>query len=104
MKLPGQWETNAAVNSSISDIIKYNLSDDYFKSYDARVKNLSLKDIQTVSQQVVKPDDVNWFMVGDKAKIAEKLTTLGFDAIIEIDADGNQINPQVQDKEKEIKN
>jgi predicted Zn-dependent peptidase len=104
MKLPGQWETNAAVNSSVSDIIKYNLSDDYFKSYDERVKNLSLKDIQTVSKQVVKPDDVNWFMVGDKAKIAEKLTTLGFDAIIEIDADGNQINPQVQDKEKEIKN
>ena len=104
MKLPGQWETNAAVNSSVSDIIKYNLSDDYFESYDARVKNLSLKDIQTVSKQVVKPDDVNWFMVGDKAKIAEKLTTLGFDAIIEIDADGNQINLQVQDKEKEIKN
>ena len=30
---------------------------------------------------MVKPEAVNWFMVGDRAKIADKLDKLGFDAI-----------------------
>ena len=51
-----------------------------------------------------KPDAVNWFMVGDRAKIASKLDELGFDNIIEIDADGNPIEPTVKDPEIEIKN
>ncbi len=104
LQLPGQWETNASVNSSLANIVKYELPDDYYKKYDSNVKNLSLADITEVSKDVVKPDAVNWFMVGDKSKIAEKLSTLGFDAIIEIDADGKQINPQVKDDEKELKN
>jgi hypothetical protein len=43
-------------------------------------------------------------MVGDKAKISEKLNELGFDNIIEIDADGNPINQFINAKiEKDIK-
>ena len=51
-----------------------------------------------------KPDAVNWFMVGDRAKIASKLDELGFDNIIEIDADGNPLEATVKEPEKEIKN
>jgi len=104
MKLPGQWETNAAVNNSLSEIVKYNLPDDYFQKYGDNVKNLTLKDVQSISKDIIKPNEVNWFMVGDKAKIIEGLEKLGFDAIIEIDADGNQINPKIKNEEKDIKN
>lgn len=92
LKLPGQWETNAAVNSSLYNLVKYNLPDDYYQKYDANVRSLSLNELQNVSKKVVKPNAVNWFMVGDKAKISDKLNDLGFDNIIEIDADGNPIN------------
>ena len=104
LSLPGQWETNAAVNNSVVNMVKYGLSDDYYKTYDSNVRNLSLSDIKKVSNQVVKPSEVNWFMVGDRAKIAEKLDELGFDAIIEIDADGNPINPPMEEIKKDIKN
>jgi zinc protease len=104
MKLPGQWETNAAVNNSLSEIVKYNLPDDYFQKYGENVKNVSLKDVQSISKDIIKPNEVNWFMVGDKAKIIEGLEKLGFDAIIEIDADGNQINPKIKNDQKDIKN
>ncbi|HSQ46270.1 MAG TPA: pitrilysin family protein, partial [Lutibacter sp.] len=104
LKLPGQWETNGAVNSSLYNLVKYNLPDDYYQKYDANVRSLSLNELQSVSKKAVKPNAVNWFMVGDKAKISDKLNELGFDNIIEIDADGNPINQFVNAKiEKDIK-
>ncbi len=104
LKLPGQWETNASVNGSVANLVKYGLDDDYYQKYDASVRDLSLKDIQNVSEKVIKPDAVNWFMVGDRAKIVDKLDELGFDAIIEIDADGKPILPALKEKKNDIKN
>ncbi|WP_281543097.1 insulinase family protein [Maribacter aestuarii] len=104
LSLPGQWETNSSVNSSVVNLVKYDLPDDYYQSYDQSVRNLSLKDVQEVSKMVVKPDAVNWFMVGDRSKVADKLDELGFDAIIEIDADGNPKMPAMKTPEKDLKN
>jgi zinc protease len=104
LKLPGQWETNSSVNSSVANLVRYNLPDDYYQLYDQNVRNLSIDDIQKVSKQVVDPTAVNWFMVGDRAKIAGKLDELGFDNIIEIDADGKLIVPSIKTPEPEIKN
>jgi predicted Zn-dependent peptidase len=104
LKLPGQWETNSAVNSSVASIVRYGLDDDYYQTYDDEVRKLSLADIREVGATVVQPDAVNWFMVGDRAKIAAKLDEIGFDAIIEIDADGNPINTTIKEPAVEIKN
>ncbi|MDO9039110.1 MAG: pitrilysin family protein [Lutibacter sp.] len=104
LKLPGQWETNGAVNSSLYNLVKYNLPDDYYQKYDSNVRSLSLNELQSVSKKAVKPNAVNWFMVGDKEKISSKLNELGFDNIIEIDADGNPINQIINaKKDKDIK-
>ena len=104
LSLPGQWETNASVNNSVVNMVNYNLPDDYYQKYDANVRNLSLAEVKAVGQQAIRPGDVNWFMVGDRAKIASKLDELGFDAIIEIDADGNPKMPAVKAPEAKIKN
>ena len=104
LKLPGQWETNSSVNRSVSNLVKYKLPDDYYQKYDGNVRNLSLDDIRSVSKKVVRPDAVNWFVVGDRAKIASKLDELGFDNIIEIDADGNPITPAIKNSDIEVKN
>ncbi len=104
LKLPGQWETNASVNNSVANLVRYELPDDYYQKYDQSVRNLSLEDVHSVSKSIVSPDDVNWFMVGDRAKIVDKLDQLGFDAIIEIDADGNPLKPAIKEPKKEIKN
>ncbi|MEE1961467.1 pitrilysin family protein [Allomuricauda taeanensis] len=104
LKLPGQWETNSSVNSSVRNLVRYNLPDDYYQTYDQSVRNLSVDDIKQVSNQVVKPEKINWFMVGDRAEIINKLDALGFDNIVEIDADGNPKNPAVKPIETDIKN
>jgi len=38
LKLPGQWETNGAVNNSLYNLVKYNLPDDYYQTYDESVR------------------------------------------------------------------
>ncbi|MGB5402799.1 M16 family metallopeptidase [Robiginitalea sp.] len=104
LKLPGQWETNSSLNSSVRSMLRYGLPDDYYDTYDQSVRNLSLEDIKGVGNAVVKPEEVNWFMVGDRAKIISKLDALGFDEIIEIDADGNPVVPAMREQDTDIKN
>lgn len=97
LQLPGRWETNNAISSSIEEIYKYNLSEDYFKTYDQSVRNLTLGDVHKTSNQLMQPDNLTWFVVGDKEKILPGLKELGFDEIIEIDADGNYIKPYAEE-------
>ena len=93
MQLPGQWETNRAVRQSLGTMNKYGLSDDYYKTYEGKVRSMTLEDVRKVSKQLVDPAKLNWFAVGDKDKIIEGLKQIGFDEIILIDADGNPLQP-----------
>ncbi|MDW7690451.1 pitrilysin family protein [Flammeovirgaceae bacterium SG7u.111] len=94
LQLPGQWETNGSVASSLNNYVKYKLSDDYYKTYDQKVRNLTLEEVQKLSKQVVLPENLNWFVVGDKEKILSSLEEVGFDEIVILDGDGNPIQPE----------
>jgi zinc protease len=86
----GMWETNGAVNSSARQLVKYNLPDDYWQKQEAAVRALTLADAHKVAKSVVKPDQMAWFIVGDKAKITESLKTLNLE-IIELDTNGKVV-------------
>jgi zinc protease len=94
MQLPGRWETNGAVNSSIVEILKYGLPEDYYKTYDRSVKGLTLQDVQKVAKQVVAGEKLTWFVVGDREKVMSGLKELGFNEVIEIDPDGNPLTTE----------
>jgi zinc protease len=86
----GMWETNGAVNGSVRQLVKYNLPDTYWQNQEAAVRALTLKDAHNVAKNVVKPDQLSWFIVGDKSKVLEPLKALGLE-IIEIDANGKVV-------------
>jgi predicted Zn-dependent peptidase len=88
LQLPGMWETNSSVRNSVETLVKFGLSNDYYNTYDAKVRNLTLPELQQISKEVIIPNHFTWFVVGDKAKIKSGLTELGYE-IIELDADGN---------------
>ena len=90
LQLPGMWETNNSVAGSIVEQVKFNLGDDYYKTYDAKVRKLTQDELVQMSKTIVKPDLVNWFVVGDKSKILDGLKQLNYE-IIEVDADGNPV-------------
>lgn len=87
LQLPGQWETNNAVMSSLNNQIKYDLDNDYYKTYDQKIRNLSLEDVHMLSKKIVRPEDMAFFVVGDKEKVLEGLEELGLQ-IIFVDANG----------------
>lgn len=90
LQLPGMWETNSSVAGSLNEKVVFNLSDDYFKTYDLKVRNLTRDELQQVESQVIKPEQVVYFVIGDKSKIIDSLKETGYE-IIEVDPDGNVI-------------
>jgi len=97
LSLPGRWETNAAVLRDIGEIVTYDLPDDYWDIYPDSVRGLSLKQINDVAGQAIKPDNLTWVVVGDREKIESRIRELELGAITEIDADGNIITPTAAD-------
>ena len=89
--LPGQWETMAAVQASLGEIVRFGLADDYFQKYSGRVQKLTMDDLARAAKKVVHPEAVTWVVVGDRAQIEPKLRELGYGPITVIDVDGNVI-------------
>ena len=89
--LPGQWETMAAVQASLSEIVRYGLPDDYFQKYSGRVQKLVIEDLAKAAKKVVHPEAVTWVIVGDRAQIEPKIRELGLGEIVVLDVDGNVI-------------
>ena len=89
--MSGMWETNAAVNGSVRDLVKYNLSDDYWQKYGGKVQALTLKDVQMTAKSIVQPGNLGWFLAGDASKTLPGLQQLGME-VIQIDANGKVVS------------
>ena len=91
LNLAGTWETMGSVGGSLSEMITYNLPEDYFQTYSGRIKNLSLDQIQLTAKGTLEPDNLVWVVVGDKEKIEAGLRELGYD-IMFLDSDGKLVD------------
>jgi zinc protease len=92
LSLPGKWETMGAVSSSINNIVRYGLPENYYDTFATNVNNLKLNDITGAARQLIHPDQLVWVVVGDKDKIENNIRELGYGNIHYIDADGNVID------------
>ncbi len=91
LSLPGRWETAAAVASSVSEIVRFGLPDDYWNTYADQVNALDVAAVTKAAHEVVKPGRLVWVVVGDRAKVEQGMRELGLGDIILIDADGNPV-------------
>lgn len=89
LSLPGYWETMRSVLGSLTSIVKYNLPDDYYKTYPDKLRSLSLDEINKVANRVIHSDKLVWVVVGDRSKIEKDIRQLNFGDIYFIDSDGN---------------
>ncbi len=96
LTLAGQWETNNAVEGSISQIVQYNLPDDYFDTYTERIQALNVSQVSAAAQQVVKPGNLVWVVVGDRSLIESKIRDLNLGEIFVMDSNGNVIDGGTQ--------
>ena len=95
LSLPGRWETAAAVLRDIGEIVTFDLPDDYWDTYADSVLNVSAGQIGTAADAVIKPDNLIWVIVGDRAKIESRIRELELGDITLLDQDGNELQPTV---------
>ncbi|MEQ9561157.1 MAG: insulinase family protein, partial [Woeseiaceae bacterium] len=69
LSLPGRWETGAAVLRDIGEIVDFDLPDDYWDTYASSVRNLSTEQVDDAADEVIKPANMIWVVVGDRQKI-----------------------------------
>lgn len=91
LRLPGAWETMHRVSGAMSEIVRFGLPDDYFKTYPARIHALTRDALSNGAHSVVHPDNLVWVIVGDRARIEAPLRELGFGEVKFLDADGKPV-------------
>ncbi|MEM9173515.1 MAG: pitrilysin family protein, partial [Pseudomonadota bacterium] len=91
LSLPGRWETIGAVSGSLSEMVRFNLPDDYWNTFADQTRQLTLDAVNEQAQRVLKPDSMIWVVVGDRAKIEGPIRELGFDRIEMIDTNGDSV-------------
>jgi len=86
--MAGLWETMNAVEGSLDQLVKFGYPDDYFKKYPAVVSSLTWDDLNNAAKRIMKPDQIQWVIAGDRVKIEPKLKELGISNIHCVDGDG----------------
>ncbi|MDH5738474.1 MAG: insulinase family protein, partial [Gammaproteobacteria bacterium] len=81
LSLTGRWESASSVLRSLSEIVQYDLPDDYFQHYAGEIAGLSQEDITRSARNIILPDRMVWLLVGDREKILAELTSAGFGAV-----------------------
>ena len=88
LKLPGSRETLDALGQSIIDVVQFGLPDDYYDTYAGKVRALKTSDLDQSAKEVVRPDNLIWIVVGDRAKIEAGVRELNLGEFRLMDTDG----------------
>ncbi len=89
LALPGLWETSGSVAGSILDLVQYDLPEDYYDTYPDKVRSLNVDTITSAAEEVLRPNDLIWLIVGDLKMIQPSIQELGYGPVILLDTEGN---------------
>jgi zinc protease len=73
---PRTFETPEQMANRLTDIVLYNLPDDYFNNYIARVRAVKLEDVNRVANRYLDPSKMAILVVGDRKVIEPGLRSL----------------------------
>ena len=87
-RLPGQNETTGRLLSSITELVRYDLPDNYWDTFVERINGLTVEQIQTTAQQTIDPKRMTWIVIGDLSRIEQKVRDLDLGEVVVLDASG----------------
>ena len=87
---PRGFETPDQISSRLTDVILYGLPDDYFNNYIARVRAVTLEDVNRAANRYLDPSKMAILVVGDRRVIEPGLRSLTdvAESITVLDAEG----------------
>jgi zinc protease len=92
LRLPGSRETTGQLGNSIAEIVRFGLRDDYWDTYTPKVRALTRADMSAAAERLLRPDNMVWIVVGDRAKIEEGVRELNLGDMKLIETDGNPLS------------
>ena len=78
LRLPQRFETVVDVTARLSELVLYDLPDDYFATYVERVMAVTAEDVQGAARRHLDPERMVVVVAGDREAIEPPLRRLGF--------------------------
>jgi hypothetical protein len=72
-------------------IALYHRPDDYVQTLKSRIESQSDKAVQAAADEVIKPDELTWVIVGDLKKIGPSVRALKLGPVQVLDTDGKPV-------------
>jgi zinc protease len=91
-----RFESQFALLGMLQDISNYDMSKTYIADEENIVREMTLERHKELANKYLDANKMGYLVVGDAATQFEKLKELGFDEVILIDNDGNEIKPVKQ--------
>ena len=87
-----RFETLAQVAGEIAELEGYGLSTDELARYPERIESVTLDQLETAAAKYLDTDEAILIVVGDAAKIAPGVSSLGFGELKRLDTEGEPID------------
>ena len=81
---PGRFDTTFAMSGALSDLVRYNLPDDYFATYQGKIESVKADAVNAVAAKYLLFDKMTILVVGDESKVKEGLKSLPYGANLEV--------------------
>jgi zinc protease len=91
-----RFESQFALLGMLQDISNYDMSKTYIADEENIVREMTLERHKELANKYLDANKMGYLVVGDAATQFEKLKELGFDEVILMDNDGNEIKPVKQ--------
>jgi zinc protease len=91
-----RFESQFALLGMLQDISNYDMSKSYIADEEKIVREMTLERHKELSNKYLDAKKMGYLVVGDAATQFEKVKELGFDEVILMDKDGNEIKPVKQ--------
>ncbi|MAA74294.1 MAG: peptidase M16 [Salinisphaeraceae bacterium] len=85
--LPGDNETTSDVAGSLSNLLIFDLDDDYYDQYTQMVQALNPTQVMGAARVMVDPEQLTWVVVGDLEQIEDPVRALKFGEVTVLDDD-----------------
>ncbi|HWF45618.1 MAG TPA: pitrilysin family protein [Bryobacteraceae bacterium] len=94
LELAGARENMAAVGSAIRDLVEYDLPENYWDTYAAKVRAVTLGEVNDEAKTLIDPDKFIWVIVGDRSKIEDGVKSLNIGPLHHLRPDGTESSDQ----------
>ncbi|SMD38186.1 zinc protease [Reichenbachiella faecimaris] len=90
-----RFETLGALRGMIETRSKYGFAPDYIKDEENVVRNMTLDEHKALAQKYITPDQMIYLVSGDAKTQLEQFKNTGFDQVILLDKEGNEVKEPI---------